>query len=183
MCRIDSLWVKCYCVDLCFFMQVPFVLQALQIFMEDRDVEAWRKQMQQDSQQRDVQESGGDRQGSERRPQSQGHETAISHKNDSAPPPTHHRGGDGDAFVDGEPEIDPAIRKSDLLLNEIAIMCQMCHHYTSSLLSSRLGPLLRDTKTTGKIFHELTAAAQQVRTVGIGFGGWLRVYACVAADP
>eukprot|EP00750_Incisomonas_marina_P014413 INCI17656.3.p1 GENE.INCI17656.3~~INCI17656.3.p1 ORF type:complete len:653 (+),score=129.44 INCI17656.3:280-2238(+) len=130
---------------------VPFVLQALQIFMEDRDVEAWRKQMQQDSQQKHVQDSRG----SERELIPQDDE-AVPHKHGADPT----RRSDDDA--DREPVIDPAIQKSDLLLNEIAIMCQMCHHYTSSLLSSRLGPLLRDTKTSGKIFHELTATAQQL---------------------
>jgi len=58
-------------------------------------------------------------------------------------------------------EIDPATKKSDLLLNEIAIMCQMCHHYTSSLMDSRLAPLLKSADK-GKTFRELTSMAQQL---------------------
>lgn len=107
--------------------------------MDDRDVEAWRKQMQQDSQ-------------SSSKP-SVSQETKESSNQASA-----HAAGAQNAE---ESSIDPATKKSDLLLNEIAIMCQMCHHYTSSLLSSRLAPSLEDPET-GKMFKELSAVAQQL---------------------
>lgn len=120
-------------------MQVPFVLQALSIFVEDRDVEAWRKQMQIDSHQHQQQNA----------PSSQ---ESQSQSNSTQPASTKNTDDD---------EIDPATKKSDLLLNEIAIMCQMCHHYTSSLMDSRLAPLLKSADK-GKTFRELTSMAQQL---------------------
>ena len=113
--------------------------------MEDRDVEAWRKKMQQSSSNHRAETTESTVTPSD--------QTTTSSSPNSTSQRTTSTGEDV--------QIDPAIKKSDLLLNEIAIMCQMCHHYTSSLLESRLGPLL-GAPDTGKVFRELTMMAQQL---------------------
>ena len=144
--------------------------------MEDRDVESWRKQMQgwqqQQQHQRQQRQYPFDTQ---QQQQQHGPAGALAGSGGNGSGGCDNagdysgglNGGSGGLSVGGDGDmvdIDPAVQKSDLLLNEIAIVCQMCHHYASSLLAHpRLGPLLRDYRGgSGKMFRELTSAAQQL---------------------